>query len=80
MKPKVASSELAGPYSDDQRSSKRSIMGLNDAEAEDLWTRGTGNVEERDEMRNALVRQYPMSRVSDGDRRERDFVDRTGTD
>ena len=55
---------------------ERSIMGLIDVEAEDLGTRGTGNVEERDEMRNALVRQYPMSRVSDGDRRERDFVDR----
>ena len=59
---------------------ERSIMGLIDVEAEDLGARSTGNVEERDEVRNALVRQYPMSRVSDGDRRERDFVDRTGTD
>jgi hypothetical protein len=52
----MASSELAGPYSDDQQSMERSIMGLIDVEAEDLGARSTGNVEERDEIRNALVR------------------------
>jgi hypothetical protein len=35
---------------------ERSIMGLIDVEAEDLGARSTGNVEERDEIRNALVR------------------------
>ena len=64
MKPKVASSELAGPYSDDHRSRERSIMGLIDVEAEDLGTRGTGNIRERDFVgrdKNGLTRIWSIT-------------------
>ena len=46
---------------------------LIDIEAKGLGIHAMDNVEETEEMRNALVQQYSMGRVCDGGRRERNL-------